>query len=638
MRSTQSGVMIDYCDADVMNCLFENNRAGVIVYNGGAYNVKTQFQPNVIGCTFNGGQEGVLVYPAYGTNTSAHTFGVIEDCIFASNSLPDPGGVGTYLPPSGIYIYGTGDATVNNTTNHFTGIIRRNMFWNESYHVNDGDNQGDLKIHSYQIYDPTNGTNYGTNFPIAEPTATCAPAECPKFANYSSTNPSAVSWNVDDDGSASFFLAQASAVQGVRSADASREPLIIGAVSGITLTNFGTGTNLEVDLLAQSGSWVGGAQYGIPSPGTTMTTKWRQPLGASGILGSSFMGYALLNIGCTGGSYYNANSGTITITYYSASSGGGAKSRVTCKVPAGITINAGYALCLWVAQDGSLYWADTSPVQRGTYNPATSSYVAPLTDPFFALRHDANALYTAAVDLGVSPAINAGTPEFLSGGGTSTEFIRIDPVDKAKADNILPENYRQGYDPTNGTANEQQELTQKRLDIGFHYSGQSQTGAPNTDGADGYTTLHPAIRTLPQFPETQFADYDFADMDLNDYPDWQTPEELDEIRFHVYNDDFPRNKPLYTVATFGENAPPNWGTGSTIFAVKTSFVGNLRTAQILNGSWLPVVDQLYALDLDSAGSWSSTGWKPLFNTHDDLVESGDYIGDDTWPGIYWTAD
>ena len=45
----EGGVGIGFCDADVMNCLFENNRMGVYINNFGDFAVKTQFQPSIIG-------------------------------------------------------------------------------------------------------------------------------------------------------------------------------------------------------------------------------------------------------------------------------------------------------------------------------------------------------------------------------------------------------------------------------------------------------------------------------------------------------------------------------------------------------------------------------------------------------------
>ena len=261
-----------------------------------------------------------------------------------------------------------------------------------------------------------------------------------------------------------------------------------------------------------------------------------------------------------------------------------------------------------MAQDGSLYWALAAKAPAPPVAPTPADI-----DVFSAMHSSSDMLaqnwYTGtAADK--SSAIDKGTPDYISGGGTSTQFMLTG--DTSLADNTLPKGYLEGYirkmtygwETDEETADQEAQLA-RRLDLGFHYGGQVQDNAPSNTTGDGYITLAPSIRTMPRFPATSGSEWGFPSF---------TGQEQGYTSFWDYSvetEDDQRTLPIFTLVSHGQGNPGttnNWLTGSTVFAVKTSIIGNG-----MGPDYVQPVDVLYALEMDDAGSYSSSGWIPVFD-------------------------
>jgi hypothetical protein len=134
-------------------------------------------------------------------------------------------------------------------------------------------------------------------------------------------------------------------------------------------------------------------------------------------------------------------------------------------LPPGVVMEEpGQAIALFLAEDGSTFWGNSSHDRTGVH------YFN--QDAYYSLRWDtthpggryqpARSAYDAA---GASPALDAGSRDFLNNGYTSTNFQEADlsnPGDEDRDNRSYdPENPDQITDPSLYT----------RLDIGFHYFG-----------------------------------------------------------------------------------------------------------------------------------------------------------------------
>jgi hypothetical protein len=492
----RAGVLISHADADVMNCLFDMNRHGVAVQTYASPGMQTRYQPNIIGCTFNGGMRGVWVWPGFyapiypynDTSVADHTYAVVEDNLFAN-------------------IYGTADTTnagaisvyqysgTTSAAEHVTAIVRRNLFWNNRTHLS----SPELTLSDYNV-EP-----YGTetNFPDSED----AVATSPMFVNLSSQEGS---WREDDAASGKFYLAQ-------NTGDASREPLVTGRIVNVEGENIASTECARVYVYGARG-WVGGPDYGIPTPevpntASTADRKFASE-GGSGATGEmTTLSYTLVAMGqYNGGGYPGQTTGEerITITFLTrpTNDSGCAQSKVRLRLPGGKTIGDGQYLTFWVAQDGSLYWA--------RLDKACAATIQPEMDVFTALHHDAeeggsDMLASTAYDSSTtSPAVDRGTREFLSGGWTSTDGLPA-------ADHILPIDYLTGYakranygykdgqgEPYDADATQTQQLA-RVVDIGYHYGGQAQNYAPASaaSATTGVVSVAPAIALTPKMDRFQ---------------------------------------------------------------------------------------------------------------------------------------
>jgi len=120
------------------------------------------------------------------------------------------------------------------------------------------------------------------------------------------------------------------------------------------------------------------------------------------------------------------------------------------------------ALALWVAEDGSTYWANAAK----TYGTSLSAVFD--RDAWYAIRWASDNLARAAHDsLGVSPAVNAGSKDWLNGGYTNRDLDTRDnpsPDKRGGFDNADSSGNPEPWEDCNNTAG-----TADDLDIGYHY-------------------------------------------------------------------------------------------------------------------------------------------------------------------------
>jgi len=180
-------------------------------------------------------------------------------------------------------------------------------------------------------------------------------------------------------------------------------------------------------------------------------------------------------------------------------------------------------LAYWIAEDGSTYWANAAK----TYGTTLSAVFD--RDAWYSVRWASDNLARAAfASLGVSPAVNAGSKDWLNGGFTNTftQIVNNGSMDfwiYSQADNIPPVEMG-GYDNydrnvtgpvpwesegamTNGAGDD--------LDIGYHYGaacytvtelGQNSQFTVDPDNiAFAVTLRHPkeAVGTMPYEIENQ---------------------------------------------------------------------------------------------------------------------------------------
>ncbi len=194
-------------------------------------------------------------------------------------------------------------------------------------------------------------------------------------------------------------------------------------------------------------------------------------------------------------------------------------------LPPDLTISSTYGLALFLAEDGSTFWGNSSHDITG------ANYFN--QDAYYSLRWDttnpagmyqlARSAYDAA---GASPAIDEGSRDFLNNGYTSTDLGNIaDEYDQTNPNRDNP-----------NTSEDTDDSLYERLDIGYHYFG---------------SLRHPRER-IPAIPV-------FVALEPWEEPYWYTPNFKVQKAHQVaiasgpYNPDPEIDFPDTTIAAFGAN-------------------------------------------------------------------------------------